>query len=212
MKPKYEGKDDYIENPVDGRPLLRPFMPISGIILFILIIFLFHNCHETKSVNKNLNNKQTFTYISKTSKDTTKFYGYNNIDSAVYYAKKEKKNILLIFSGYACMSESGKEWKTLSLFCDNDKIQHNFIITWLAVDDTKPAKDTNQIVFWYGKERKLVKSGDKNKYFEEVTFRCSTQPLFCFIDTLQVPFGKILGYTNVKKEVEDFIYSGIITH
>ncbi len=210
MKPKYNRKDDYIENPVGGRPLLRPLVPISGIILVILIMFVIRNYRDTKSVNRNLNNKKTFTYTNKTTKDTAKFYGYNNIDTAIYYARKEKKNILIIFSGYACMSESGKEWKTLSIFGDNDKIQDNFIIAWLAVDDTRPTSDTNQVVFWYGKERKLVKSGDKNKYFEEATFKQSSQPLFCFVDTIRKPFGKILGYTNDKKVVEDFVYSGII--
>lgn len=212
MKPKYERKNDYIENPVDGRPLLKPLMPISGIILVILIMFLIRNCRDTKSINKNLNNKKTYTYTDKITSDTTKFYGYNNIDTAMYYAKKERKNILIIFSCHACMSENGKEWKTLSLFGDNDKIQDNFIIAWLAVDDTRLASDTNQVVFWYGKKSKLIKAGDKNKYFEEATFNQSTQPLFCFIDTIQKPFGTILGYTKDKKEIEDFVYSGIIVH
>lgn len=212
MKSKYNRKDDYIENPVDGTTLLRPLMPISGVIVIILIMVLFRYCRDNKSENKIPNNKKTFTYTNKTTKEITKFYGYADLDTAVYYAKIEKKDILLIFSCYACMSESGREWKTLSLFGDNDKIQDNFIITWLAVDDTRLAKDTNQTVFWYGEERKLTKLGEHNKYFEETVFKQSTQPLFCFIDTLKQPFGKMLNYTNDKKDVEDFVYSGVIVH
>jgi hypothetical protein len=209
MKSKYNKKLDYIENPIDGRPLLGPTMPISGIIAVMLVFYIYRSCKDNKYEYKILDNKKVFNYVYKTTNDTVKFYGYNNLDSAIIYAKKEKKNILLIFSGYACMSEPGREWKILSLFGNNDKLQDSFIITWLAVDDKTTEKDTNQIVFLYGKEQKIIKQGDQNKYFQEIIFKKSTQPLFCFIDTLKKPFGKTLGFTNSKKEVEDFVYSGI---
>lgn len=212
MEPKYYKKDEFTIASITGSPIFGLFIPISGVILFILIIFIYSNYHDIKSQNKILNNKKTFCYIDKKTNDTIKYYGYTDLDSAIFHARNEKKEILLIFSGHACMSEGGKEWKTLSLFGDNDKIQDNFIIAWLAVDDIKPAKDTNKVVFWYGKERRLVKLGDHYKYFEEVTFNQSTQPLFCFIDTLKKPFGKVLGYTNNKKEVENFVYSGLVIH
>lgn len=202
--------DDYIKNPIDGRSLFKPFMPISGVIIFILIMLIYRNCRDNKSTNEFVRtNQDIFIYVNKKTLDTSKFYGYKNIDTAIVYAKKERKNILLIFSGYSCMSENGKEWKTLSVYGDNNKIQNNFIIAWLAVDDRRTAKDTNQFVFWYGKNRKLIEIGDQNKYFEESVFNQSTQPLFCFIDTSKKAFGKTIGYTPDKKEVEAFINSGL---
>lgn len=202
--------DDFIKNPVDGSPLLRQLMPISGIFTTILIMLLFPNCRADKKENRPVKSNQTiFTYVDKNTLDTTKFYGYKDVDTAIYQAKKENKNILLVFSGYACMDMGGKEWKTLAAYGDNDKIQDNFIIAWLAVDDNQIAKDTNQVVSWYGKDRKLISVGDQTKYYMEKSFEQSTVPLFCFIDTLKKSFGKTIGYTPVKTDVEDFINSGL---
>jgi thioredoxin-related protein len=174
-------------------------------LLAIFSFIVFISCQNTSSEPKY---SDVFTYFDKNTNDTIKFYGYKNLDTAIYYAKKENKNILLIFSGYACMSNSGREWQTLNLYGDNYKIQNNFIITWLAVDDNSIAADTSQSVFWYGKQRKLISVGDQNKYFEEKTFNISTQPLFCFIDTAKNTFGKILGYTRSEKDVKAFLNSG----
>ncbi len=202
--------DDFIKNPVDGSPLLRQLMPISGIVAIILIMVLFRNCRADKNENRPVKSNQTiFTYVDKKTLDTNKFYGYKDLDTAIYQAKKESKNILLVFSGYACMDEGGKEWKTLIAYGDYDKIQDNFVIAWLAVADKRIAKDTNQIVSWYGNDRKLISVGDHNKYHLEKSFLQSSVPLFCFLDTLKKPFGKTIGYTPVKTDVEDFINSGL---
>ena len=209
MKPKYDKKDDFIENPVDGSPLLRSAMPITGVIAIILVFFIYRSCKDSKLENKILNNKQTFRYVNKTTKDTIKYYGYKNLDTAMHYAKKEKKDILLIFSGYACMDEGGKEWKTLSLFGDNDKIQDNFIIAWLAVDDKTPLKDTLRFVF---ARYPITTIGLYNYYRQTELTATSTQPTFCFLDTTEKVYGQKIGYTTDKKEVEDFVYSGIIVH
>ena len=174
-------------------------------LLAIFSFIVFISCHNTQNVPKHFD---VFTYFDKNSNDTIKFYGYRNLDTAIYYAKKEDKDILLIFSGYSCMSMPGREWQTLSLYGDNHKIQNNFIISWLAVDDKSIAADTSQSVFWYGEQRKLLSVGDQNKYFEEKTFNISTQPLFCFIDTAKNSFGKILGYTRSEKDVKAFVNSG----
>ncbi len=175
-------------------------------LLAIFSFIVFISCQNTSSEPKY---SDVFTYFDKSSNDTIKFYGYKNLDTAIYYAKKEDKDILLIFSGYACMSMPGREWETLAIYGDNNKIQNNFIITWLAVDDKSIAADTNQIVFWYGKQRKLISIGDKNKYFEEKIFKVSTQPLFCFIDTSKNAIGGVLGYTRNIEEVIAFINSGL---
>jgi thiol:disulfide interchange protein DsbD len=174
-------------------------------LLTIFSFIVFISCQNTSSEPKY---SDVFTYFDKSSNDTIKFYGYRNLDSAIYYAKRENKNILLIFSGYACMAMPGREWQTLTLYGDHHKIQNNFIITWLAVDDKSISNDTSQSVFWYGEQRKLLSVGDQNKYFEEKTFNKSTQPLFCFIDTAKNAFGKILGYSRNEKDIKAFVNSG----
>lgn len=178
------------------------------IVINILLLLLLISCGNNKQITPR--DSDVFLYIDKATKDTIKFYGFKDLDTAIYYAKKERKNILVVFSGYACSAVHGMEWKTLSLYQDKTNIQNNFILAWLPVDDQTIANDTSQVVFWYSKQRKLIKKGDQYKYFEEHTFQQSTQPLLCFIDTLKKPYGKSIGYTPDKQEVEAFINSGLI--
>jgi hypothetical protein len=176
------------------------------IFLNIACLFLFASCADKGMTPKHTD---VFYYANAKTGDTTRFFGYRDLDTALYFAKAEKKNILVIFSGWACMSVHGLEWKTLSLYGNANKINNNFVIAWLAVDDKSPAKDTSQRVFWYGKQRHLTDMGDQYKYFEETVFHQSTQPLFCFIDSTKKPFGKVMGYTRDEDQIEAFIESGL---
>lgn len=164
------------------------------------------SCSNSTNPPKHFTDK--FEYKDKEGNESV-FYGFKNLDSARYWATVEKKKMLVIFSGYACVSVPNQDWKTLTRYGDNKKIQDNFIIVWLAVDDKRIASDTNQTVLWYGKERKLITIGDHNKYLEEITFKNSSQPLLCLLDSLKKPLGKTLGYTPDKKDVEEFINSGL---
>jgi hypothetical protein len=150
-----------------------------------------------------------FKYFGKGVSDTTKFYGFKDIDTAIFYAKQEQKKILVIFSGWACSSEPKLEWKTLALYGDNNKIQENFVIAWLPVDDKGCAKDTNQVVFWYGKNRKLKTIGDKNKYWQEQLTQTSSEPLFCFVDTNKKLLSPIMGYETNPNKVKEFINNAL---
>jgi hypothetical protein len=178
---------------------------IHTIFSFIVLTTLLSCVSPT---NQPTHYTDTFKFKDKNDKENF-FYAFKNLDSALYWATIDKKPILIIFSGYACMAVPNQEWKTLSAYGDNKKIQDNFIIAWLAVDDKQNAIDTTKTVFWRGKDRKLITIGDQNKYYEETVFNISTQPLFWFIDSLKIPFGKTLGYTPIKEDVEAFINSGL---
>jgi len=174
---------------------------------FLKIIALAFVCSCNRQVVPE--NSYAFHYIKKESKDTLTYYAYKNIDTAIFYAKKERKNILVIFSSYSSMAMRNMEWKTLSLYPGRSKIQDHFVLLWLAVDDRRILKDTSQVVFWYNQYIRLKEIGDKNKYFEETVFGFSTQPFFCFIDSLKKPFGKVIGYERDERKLDDFIASGL---
>lgn len=107
------------------------------------------------------------------------------------------------------MDRRGREWETLLLYNDIDKINKSFIIAWLPLDDRKKAKDTLQIGDWNGEEWKLKSIGDQNSFFERETFKHSTVPILCFIDSLKRPFDKVIAYTTEESEVKEFIDSGL---
>ncbi|MBK8368618.1 MAG: hypothetical protein IPL10_14750 [Bacteroidetes bacterium] len=147
----------------------------------------------------------TFYAIDRKTADTVKFYGFKNLDSAIYHAKKDKQNILVVFGGHTIE----KNWESLKYYNDPNFINSNFKIVWLPVDSKVKAKDTTLTVFWYGKTRTLTTIGDQNKYFQEIVFNQSTQPLYCFIDTIKKPVGQVIGYEHDIKKITDFINSGL---
>lgn len=184
----------------------KTLAPIIRTTIHIFILTLLVSCSGRRALPRHTD---IFTYSDEKTGDIVKYYGFKNLDTAIFHATRENKNILVIFSGYACMAIGGQEWRTLSLLADPDKIYHQFVIAWLAVDDSRPSLDTSQTVFWHGKQRRLTTIGDKNKYLEELLFNTATQPLFGFMDTSQNIFGQTLGYTKNQSDVDSFINSGL---
>lgn len=152
-------------------------------------------------------NSTTFKYVDKETGDTCKFFGYNDLDTAIFYAKKLRKDILIIFSGWAM--EQKPQWRTLAAFEDNDKIQENFIIARLPVDDKRLAKDTTKVVIWNGQEHRLRTIGNRYSWFQNEVFKSLSQPFLCFVDTMTEPYGQTLSYETNKEKVTSFINSGL---
>lgn len=178
---------------------------------YIMIIFLLLSCTNNKRNKQNeycYTNK--FTFIDKKNNfDTINFYGYINLDSAISCAKKTKRNILTIFSGWACMSVRGLEWKQLNMFGDNDFIQSKFVIAWLPVDDKTPLLDTTKFDTIENIKIHLRTIGDKNASYQIKLTKTNSEPIFCFLDSNKIRYGEIIHNTNNKKLVQEWIKSGL---
>jgi len=187
----------------DGALTIKKNIPRT-ILVFALTVLI--SCHNVTTKPNHFTDEFNFT-----DKDGNqdKFYGYKNIDSAMFWAKKENRRLLIIFSGYACMSVSGLEWRTLSVYGDNNKIQNNFILVWLPVDDKTIASDTNHIVHWHDKDQKLITIGDQNKFYQEILTNTNIQPTMCFIEKNRSKVANILGYSKEPSEVKAFINMGL---
>ncbi|MBA3680618.1 MAG: hypothetical protein H0W73_05570 [Bacteroidetes bacterium] len=181
--------------------------PVRKAIIIISSLFLFSSCVHKQVVPPNAT---MFRYVDKDTHDTIKFYAYKDLDTAIYYAKKENKNILVVFSGWATSTRG--EWRTLAAFDDEKKIAENFIIAWLPVDDKKPLIDTNQVVLWGNMNMKLKTIGDRYSFFQNDVFKASCQPQLCFIDTMKMPIGETTYAEWDKAAVTKFINSGLKKH
>jgi len=117
----------------------------------------------------------------------------------------EKKRILVLFSGYASMATPGNEWRTLEVFGNNNKIQNNFILLWVPVDDKTVADDPEQTFIVNQKEITLKTVGERNLYWQTNLTKTNTQPVICVIDTVGKKYGGNLAYTKDEKEVSSFI-------
>jgi len=164
------------------------------------------SCSNKQALPKH---SKVFRYFDKSLNDTIKFYGYTNLDTALYHAERESKSILLIFSGWACMDTPGKEWRTLSVYSDQNFIQTNFILLWLPVDDNRQLKDSVPVNV-FGPDSYVKTIGDLNYSRLLDLTETSTVPTFCFLDKRGKVYGQKIGYTLEKNEVETFIKSGCI--
>ena len=175
-------------------------------LIFLFVLTVSISCHGP--TNKPLHYLNKFTFKDEDGHENY-FYGFKNIDSARHWATIEKKRILVIFSCYACMDEGGKEWKTLSNFGDNNKIQNNFILCWVPIDD-KTLADNPALTFIVNeKEVELKTFGLRNWYWQTNLTKTSSQPTMCFIDTVGAKYGDNLNYSKDQKEIETFINVGL---
>ena len=142
--------------------------------------------------------------------DTIRFYGFKELKTALSYAKQQKKNILLIFSGWGCVSTRGTEWKTIAESGLKDYIQENFILLWLPVDD-KTILEKPYFAKQSGNDVYIETIGKENSNLQINLTNTNSQPLLCFIDTNIDRVGSLYYKTfcQDKIEFEKFIKSGI---
>jgi hypothetical protein len=181
-------------------------------VVFPILVFLFilSSCTHKNEI-KVPPHTNIFKYtIEETSEAvrTGKYYGFVRLDSALYYARKEKKNILVVFTCWACSSNGPVEWETLSLYEDKKKLYDNFVIACLYVDDKRDLCDT-QTVLLGNRPFKLKTIGNLYSYLQANVFQCNTQPQLAFLDTNLVAYGKVQSWTKNKQDVNEFIESGL---
>jgi hypothetical protein len=175
-------------------------------IFISLCLTLLLACNNSTIKPQHFTDKFTFKDINGQEKT---FYGFKSIDSARHWAAIQQKRVLIIFSCFACMDIGGKEWRTLSYYGDNNRIQDSFIILWVPVDDNTPAEDPDQTFFVNGKEAVLKTIGERNLYWQINLTNTSTQPMICVIDTLGKRYGDTLTNTKDVREVRHFINTAL---
>lgn len=133
------------------------------------------------------------------------FFDY---EEAVIAAKQLKKPILIDFTGHACANCRKMEQEVLADKEVMTRLQNDFIVVSLYVDDKTRLPAEERYKSKSGQEVKTI--GDKNLDFEIQTFGQSAQPLYVFVDEN----GKLLkdagGYdpsiprfVNILEEVKE---------
>ena len=178
------------------------------IAIVIGLVFLI-SFRERAYVSSDCGFKE-FQYIQKTPRaDTFRFYGVTDIKQAINCARREQKQILLIFSGMSAMPISNLEWRTLSLFGDNEFLQSKYILTWLAVDDRSmiSAGRLDKRLFEGIDNAKTV--GEQNMLLQRHLTQSVIQPAYCIIDTNLNRHGLIMNYTDDESVVKEFVMCGL---
>lgn len=118
----------------------------------------------------------------------------NDYGRALLLAKKEKKPLLIDFTGWACVNCRKMEENVWSKPEVVSLINDNFIVVSLYVDDKQ--KLPASFVYRNGnEENEITTIGEKWAAFEAANFRQVTQPLYAIVNENEMLMNKPVGYT-----------------
>jgi len=126
---------------------------------------------------------------------------FQDYEEAMAYAKKNKKPVLVDFTGYGCVNCREME---ASVWTDEQvktTIDGEFVLVSLYVDDKTNLDEPIEVVE-NGKTRKLRTVGDKWSYLQRLKFGANAQPFYVIVDQEGMPLAPSYAY---KKDVEAFM-------
>lgn len=116
----------------------------------------------------------------------------NDYDEGLALARKEKKMVLLDFSGYGCVNCRKMESTVLRDKRVINTIAKNYVVVRLFVDDRKQLPQPI-VVNWSGKQRIINTFGEKWSHLESETFKSIAQPFYVILsekgERISTPFG-----------------------
>lgn len=137
----------------------------------------------------------------------------NDYESALAYAKKVGKPLLIDFTGHACANCRKTEdyvWPDAEV---KNRLNNNVVLVSLYVDDKRELDPKDFMkVQWYGKEREITDIGDKFKYMEEKIYGQSTQPLYVLVDGNETVLNPIRSYNPSISEYITWLDEGIANY
>lgn len=107
-------------------------------------------------------------------------YGEIDYEKLLEKSKKNKKPVLIYFTGYACVNALKMEQRVLSKKKIIDKLKTDFNFVSVYVDDDTPLPEKEWIKSRRGKVIKTV--GRKNYELQVTKFKSGFQPYFVIID------------------------------
>ena len=133
---------------------------------------------------------------------------FHDYAEGLAYAKKVHKPILLDFTGWSCVNCRKMEDNVWSEPAVWEKLNSNYVLISLYVDDTSPLPENEQIVSpTTGKKLKTV--GNKWSDFQTTKFKTNSQPYYVITDTDGNTLTKPVAYEPDAQTYAQFIQKGI---
>jgi len=118
---------------------------------------------------------------------------YTDYEEGMAAAARTGKPVLLDFTGFGCVNCRKMEAAVWTDRRVADKLQHDFVLISLFVDDKTPLKEKIRVTVG-GQQRTLRTVGDKWSYLEQVKFGAVAQPFYVCVDTNGRPLNKAFVY------------------
>ncbi len=128
-------------------------------------------------------------------------FGFYDFDDAMVYAKEINKPILIDFTGYACANCRKMEENVWSKPEVLKRLQDDFVIASLYVDDKKELPKEKHYTSTYDDELKTT-VGDKNMDLEITKYNNNAQPLYVIVKTNGEKLVDPIGYVSMDEFIQ----------
>lgn len=133
----------------------------------------------------------------------------NDFEEGMRLSEKFDKPVLLDFSGYGCVNCRKMEAAVWTDPAVKSKIDNDYILVTLMVDDKNPLPEPIKVTEKDGKERTLRTYGDKWSYLERTKFGANAQPYHVIVDKDAKPLTSAFVYKEDIPSYIDFLNTGV---
>ena len=139
---------------------------------------------------------------------------FDSFEEAMAEAKRVNKPLLIDFTGWACVNCRKMEESVWTVESIKEKLENDFVLVSLYVDDKVKLPEEQQGVFEYmaggeKKKKKIKTIGNKWATFQTQVFNNNSQPYYVMLIPDGYLLGNPVGYTPSVEEYSDFLDCGI---
>lgn len=137
---------------------------------------------------------------------------YTNYEEGMAAARAQGKPVIVDFTGFGCVNCRKMEaavWTDPSVA---DKLNNDFVLISLFVDDKTPLPEQMQVTEADGTQRTLRTIGDKWSYLQRYKFGFNAQPFYVTLDHEGKPLSRSFVYKEDVADYMDFLNTAITNY
>lgn len=139
---------------------------------------------------------------------------FTDFEPALAEAKSRNKPLLIDFTGWACVNCRKMEESVWTVDAVKQKLENDFVLVSLYVDDKVKLPDSLQGVFRQEIEGEIVEKkirtiGNKWSTFQTYVFNNNSQPYYVMLTPEGRLLGNPVGYTPNEREYLDWLNCGL---
>jgi len=186
-----------------------------GVLTVAFVIYLLPGLTNSKLANRQLLSgfppPLFYSLYDKQSNCPLELNCYKDYEQGLAYAKKVNKPILLDFTGWACVNCRKMEenvWVKPEIF---DKLNEEFVLISLYVDDKKqlPKEKVHEFVSSKGRKQKIDTKGEIWATMQTETFVNNSQPYYAVLSPDELLLNSPVGYKPDVTEYSNFLECGL---